>query len=257
MSSFTDSVALVTGGAAGIGRDVALALGNAGASVVVADIDGDGAESTATRVAEETPGTATGVRTDVADEDSVAALVETTVETYGGLDVAVNNAGVTGQQAYLGDYEGAKRDLQTAIEKEDPGQDGYGERVGRYRHILSRIEMMEVKDEIDSKVAEAKASIEETRTRAETSVDELQARVIQFLGFFAALLAVVLVSTEIASSFPPTEAMRLLLLVFGGMLSSFAGLGLLLPIERTTRRSLAVLALGAALVAGAIGWQLA
>ena len=108
MSSFTDSVALVTGGAAGIGRDVALALGNAGASVVVADIDGDGAESTATRVAEETPGTATGVRTDVADEDSVAALVESTVETYGGLDVAVNNAGITGEQAFVGEYDSAE-----------------------------------------------------------------------------------------------------------------------------------------------------
>lgn len=105
MDSFTDEVALVTGGAAGIGRDVALALGEAGAAVVAADIDGDGAEATATCVDRETPGTATAVETDVADEDSVAALVETTVETYGGLDVAVNNAGITGEQAFVGEYD--------------------------------------------------------------------------------------------------------------------------------------------------------
>jgi NAD(P)-dependent dehydrogenase (short-subunit alcohol dehydrogenase family) len=108
MDSFSDATALVTGGAAGIGRDVALALGEAGAAVVVADIDGDGAEATATRIERETSGIATPVRTDVADEDSVAALVETTVETYGGLDVAVNNAGITGEQAYVGEYDSAE-----------------------------------------------------------------------------------------------------------------------------------------------------
>jgi NAD(P)-dependent dehydrogenase (short-subunit alcohol dehydrogenase family) len=107
MDSFNDATALVTGGAAGIGRDVALALGEAGAAVVVADIDGDGAEATATRIERETSGISTAVRTDVADEDSVAALVETTVETYGGLDVAVNNAGITGEQAYVGEYDSA------------------------------------------------------------------------------------------------------------------------------------------------------
>jgi tetratricopeptide (TPR) repeat protein len=160
-------------------------------------------------------------------------------------------------RAYLGEYEEAKRDLNTAIQKENANQEGYGERVSRYRHILSRIEMMEVKDEIDAKVEEAKRAIDETRHSAEARVDELQARVLQFLGFFAALLAVILVSTEISSTFPPTEAMRLLLLLFGGMLSSFAGFGLLLPLENTTRRSVVVLGFGLVLVAGSIGWQLA
>ena len=71
MTAFTDRVALVTGGAGGIGRDVALAFGEAGGSVVVADIDGDGAGETADRVSAETPGEATAVETDVTDEDSV------------------------------------------------------------------------------------------------------------------------------------------------------------------------------------------
>jgi NAD(P)-dependent dehydrogenase (short-subunit alcohol dehydrogenase family) len=115
MDSATDEVALVTGGATGIGRDVALALGDTGASVVVADIDGDGAARTAARVDEETSGTATPVRTDVTDEDSVAALVETTVETYGGLDAAVNNAGVAGKQQFVADYDSAEFERVMAV----------------------------------------------------------------------------------------------------------------------------------------------
>lgn len=85
--------ALVTGAARGIGRGVALCLARAGADVAVADLDGDGAARVAAEIA------ALGRRSqplqvDVADEASVAALLAGTVEAFGRLDIAVNNAGV-------------------------------------------------------------------------------------------------------------------------------------------------------------------
>jgi len=88
------SVAIVTGGAGGIGSATARALAREGASVVVLDIDGDGAA----RVAEEigaAGGVASPLVADLADEDQVAAAIATTVDRYGHLDILHNNAALT------------------------------------------------------------------------------------------------------------------------------------------------------------------
>ncbi|WP_324760744.1 SDR family NAD(P)-dependent oxidoreductase [Haloarcula sp. GH36] len=99
-----DRTVIVTGAASGIGRGIARRFGDEGANVVVADVqrepkqgaryDSDVTTPTDTLIAEETAGDGTYVETDVGDPDSVAAMVETAVETYGGIDVLVNNAGI-------------------------------------------------------------------------------------------------------------------------------------------------------------------
>ncbi|WP_254547046.1 SDR family NAD(P)-dependent oxidoreductase [Halomarina pelagica] len=94
----TDRTAIVTGASAGIGRGIAVSLAEAGARVVVADrhdTPPSGAERTTVERVVEEGGDAEFVETDVADYDSVAALVEATVSTWGGLDVLVNNAGIS------------------------------------------------------------------------------------------------------------------------------------------------------------------
>jgi len=90
---FTGQVALVTGAAGGMGLDTARAFATAGAAVVLADIDGDATRSAAAELTE-AGYDALGLTCDVADEHQVAALVDRTVETYGRLDMAFNNAGI-------------------------------------------------------------------------------------------------------------------------------------------------------------------
>ena len=93
-------VALVTGASSGIGRAAALALGREGARVVVAARRADAGEETAAMV-REAGGDAAFVRADVSRAADVASLLAATVERYGRLDCAVNNAGTTGSTLAL------------------------------------------------------------------------------------------------------------------------------------------------------------
>ncbi|ELZ82942.1 short-chain family oxidoreductase [Haloferax elongans ATCC BAA-1513] len=97
MAQFDNKVAVVTGAGSGIGRATAEAFAREGASVVVSDVDIEGGEETVSHI-EEAGGQATFVKTDVTDEDAVAAMVETAVSEYGRLDFACNNAGIGGAQ---------------------------------------------------------------------------------------------------------------------------------------------------------------
>ena len=93
--SFAGKVALITGGTSGIGRATAVAFAEQGANVVVAGRrEAEGAESV--RLVEKTGGNGLFVRTDVAIEKEVEAMVARTVECFGRLDFAFNNAGVSG-----------------------------------------------------------------------------------------------------------------------------------------------------------------
>jgi len=99
--SFEGKVAVVTGGASGIGLAVAQLLAKGGAKVVIADFNGDAAKA----VAAELGGTAFVL--DVADPAQIKAMVEFAVKTYGRLDYAVNNAGIGGPQGEITDMADA------------------------------------------------------------------------------------------------------------------------------------------------------
>ena len=92
MGDFDGKVVLVTGGAGGIGAAAAALFAGRGASVVVADRDVDGAAATVATI-RAAGGVAVEHEVDVSDADSVGALVDAAVATYGRLDCAFNNAG--------------------------------------------------------------------------------------------------------------------------------------------------------------------
>jgi NAD(P)-dependent dehydrogenase (short-subunit alcohol dehydrogenase family) len=91
--NFENTVAIVTGGGMGLGEALCEELGRRGATVVVADIDGDAARRVAGRLAR-TGAPAVAVPVDVADQMEVARLIEDTVAEYGRVDYMINNAGI-------------------------------------------------------------------------------------------------------------------------------------------------------------------
>ena len=92
--SLSDQVALVTGGARGIGAAVAGALAEAGAAVAVADVDESGAVETAARVAKEHGTPTFGIEMDVTSRASIDAAIVAAERELGPLNVLVNNAGI-------------------------------------------------------------------------------------------------------------------------------------------------------------------
>ena len=95
-------VALVTGGGSGIGRQACLVFCREGAQVVVSDVTVEGGEETLSLI-KQAGGEAAFIKADVAQAAEVEALVAKTVEAYGRLDCAYNNAGIAGRTARVAD----------------------------------------------------------------------------------------------------------------------------------------------------------
>lgn len=101
--SLKDRVAIVTGAASGIGREIAFKFGEAGARVLVSDIDEDGGQSTVRHITS-SGGQAAFFGADVSKPANNEALVAEAVKRFGALHIAVNNAGIAGPQAPTGEY---------------------------------------------------------------------------------------------------------------------------------------------------------
>ncbi|MEL1251292.1 SDR family NAD(P)-dependent oxidoreductase [Aurantiacibacter gilvus] len=114
---FPGKVALVTGGATGIGRAVSTAFAERGAKVMIGDID-DRAEETVA-IIEQAGGEADFIRTDVRDKAAVDALVALTVTRFGGMHMAFNNAGILPEQRLI--HEVTEDELDLAIDVDFKG----------------------------------------------------------------------------------------------------------------------------------------
>lgn len=112
--AFEGRVVLVTGASTGIGRAAAIAFANAGARLILGDIDKRSADTAEAIVA--AGGEARFVPCDVSDPESVRALVEAAVQTYGRLDAAFNNAGLLPPTADFADMSVEDFDRTIAVD---------------------------------------------------------------------------------------------------------------------------------------------
>lgn len=103
MKNLENKVAIITGAGSGIGRATALLLAKEGAKIVVSDINEENGKSVVNEI-EKAGGKGFFVQSDSSTADGHQSLVEATLKKYGGLDIAVNNAGIGGPIAPTGEY---------------------------------------------------------------------------------------------------------------------------------------------------------
>lgn len=109
-----DKVAVVTGAASGMGKQIAIDYAREGAKVVVSDLNLDGANETVEEI-KANGGMAFAIKTNVAVEEDIQHLIDTTVSTYGTVDILVNNAGIMDGMEPAGDIEDSRWDRIFAI----------------------------------------------------------------------------------------------------------------------------------------------
>src|SRR5699024_3016823 len=112
--NFTGQTAFITGAGSGMGADTARAYAKAGAAVALVDQDSDALNTLEAELTE--PGhRALAIRTDATDEDQVAEAVRQTVDSFGSLDIAFNNAGIMNAPINTADETAADFDQVTAV----------------------------------------------------------------------------------------------------------------------------------------------
>jgi tetratricopeptide (TPR) repeat protein len=150
--------------------------------------------------------------------------------------------------ALQGEYERAKKSVRTAMDKEDISKQDYPIRISEYQQTLSRIYLHEISEAHEQRIDEAIDKIDQAQDKSEKMLEDLQTRTLQFLGFFAALLAVIVTSVQITVSFAAVQAAQLILILVGGLLCSFSGLSFILPHKKSVKRGGIVFILGIILI---------
>ncbi|MFP9191267.1 hypothetical protein ACLI4Q_06340 [Natrialbaceae archaeon A-CW1-1] len=150
--------------------------------------------------------------------------------------------------ALQGEYKEARRQIEQGIDIEDPGKDDYAIRIGQFQQYLLRIDFLEYETKLQNRIERAESKLADFEAETQNVADRFRTTMLQFLGFFTAIIAAIIVTIQIATNYPPTAAGHLIIIVFGGLATSFGGLSYLIPSEGAQRRGLSITTLGLLLV---------
>lgn len=154
-------------------------------------------------------------------------------------------------KALQGEYDEALKLIQEGIDLEDDTKADYALRVSSYRtheqrvYLNKYIDSIEAsQDDLEETVSTAITDIENIREESEDQVRELQGQTLQFLGFFATLLAVIISTVTISLEFSLLPAASLITVLVGGLMLAFGGLTVMLPVEQAIKKGVVLALIG-------------
>ncbi|TKX35141.1 hypothetical protein EXE51_15820 [Halorubrum sp. CGM5_25_10-8B] len=154
--------------------------------------------------------------------------------------------------ALQGRFDEGRRKIEQGIDLEDPEKDDYAIRIGQFQQHLLRTDFREYESQLQDRLDLAEDQLDSIKEDSEEVVDRLRNSMLQFLGFFTAIIAAIITTTQIATNYSPTAAGHLIVIIFGGLTASFGGLSIIIPKDDATRRGLYVTGLGILLIVGAM-----
>lgn len=172
--------------------------------------------------------------------------------------------------ALMGEYSAARDEIRKGIDLEDEDQQNYALRIGQFRRHLLQVDLKETRDQIEKDIEEFQDKLSDSKNEIKTIQDDFDQQIeqakseiefdlkdelneitgkfrnttLQFLGFFTAIIAAVITTIQIASQYPPLEAGALMIVVFGGLTTSFGAFSLIIPDDRSIWYGIGVTAFG-------------
>lgn len=154
-------------------------------------------------------------------------------------------------KALQGEYGQALRLINEGVDLEDDSKDSYALRINSYRTHEVRVYLEKYRDEIESQqnkleeaVDDAVKKIEGIRDESQEQITELQGQTLQFLGFFATLLAVIISTVTISVNFTIIPAASLIIVLVGGLLIAFGAFTVILPVDDAIKRGVILFLMG-------------
>jgi tetratricopeptide (TPR) repeat protein len=147
-----------------------------------------------------------------------------------------------------GEYAAAVRLIRKAIDIEDSRKADYPIRIGDYQYYLAKVNFLSYAQKLADRINGYEQQVEKTQQEVRELSQKAFLRNLEFLGFFAALVSFTIGSIQILGQQPFDQAAQLMVVLSGSLLCAFAGLSLLLHGGRQLWLTLAVFALGVALV---------
>lgn len=166
---------------------------------------------------------------------------ESVADTH--LNIALNNANYPKHRAtkglllaLRGEFEHSKEQIRKARDMEDEDMENYAVRLAEYQEYLFRVRMQEYESSIQSDIDESYENLSESIDTMETKAnrledyfDDVRTQSLQFIGFFATLLAVIITSAQFATQVAARSAAPLIVIMIGGLMTAIGGFNFTLP----------------------------
>ncbi len=143
-----------------------------------------------------------------------------------------------------GKYEAAREEIEKGIDLEEANKEDYAIRIASFQQHLLKVDFEEYHNELEKQIDREEKRVESLSKDLDDALQGFRKSNLQFLGFFAAILGGVIITMQVATNYPAIQAGPLILIIFGGLSTSFGLFSLIVPRKEETNLGLKIVGVG-------------